>query len=306
MFDLSKDTILVRIRIRQPSGKRKDEQSSTETADRNGADADYVSTYISTLPKEDRMTYQTIGTEARNWFDEQTVVWDNTGWRLVSVKEYERIRQELEQRKAKFLEAAHALILRLPQIRRQLMQRGEKGCLGGLIDHVRLPERAEMQRAFAFQIETAAIANPKDLRLSHISAAAAKKIGEEIRQEQAAKVQDALRQVIERIRETVSAIARQACGEIEVADERTGEKSYRPANFKDSLIENARSLVAVIPGINITNDPFIAKIAKEMEEKLCPIEATDVRKEPAKRPEVAKKALSILERLKSGAVTAKV
>jgi hypothetical protein len=54
MFDLSKDAILVRVRIRQPSGKRKDEQSAVETADRHGADADYVSTYVSTLPKEER------------------------------------------------------------------------------------------------------------------------------------------------------------------------------------------------------------------------------------------------------------
>ena len=47
--------------------------------------------------------------------------------------------------------------------------------------------------------------------------------------------------------------------------------------FRDSLVENVRELIAVLPSFNLTGDSFLATLADRMERELCAHEAEELR-----------------------------
>jgi hypothetical protein len=78
-------------------------------------------------------------------------------------------------------------------------------------------------------------------------------------------------------------------------------KAYRPAVgenkaegvFRDSLVENVRDLVGLLPALNITSDPALAQIASRMA-VLCQEDASALRDLPSVRESVARDADAIL------------
>jgi hypothetical protein len=78
-------------------------------------------------------------------------------------------------------------------------------------------------------------------------------------------------------------------------------KAFKPAQggdraegiFRDSLVENVRELVAVLPSLNITGDPTLAAVAARME-ALCRDDADELRDNAAARASVAAEADAIL------------
>lgn len=109
------------------------------------------------------------------------------------------------------------------------------------------------------------------------------KEADRIREDMAAKVQArqdaALKDAWERVREVVSTIQLRA--------------SADKAVIRDSLIGNARELVALLPGLNVNDDPILAKVTDEIGNHL--LESTwNLRNSKASRLRLAEKAEQIL------------
>lgn len=65
--------------------------------------------------------------------------------------------------------------------------------------------------------------------------------------------------------------------------------------FRDSLIENLADLCQDLPKLNITNDPELEKMRREVESKICSTDPEDLRKNKELRKEVADSANDILK-----------
>lgn len=63
--------------------------------------------------------------------------------------------------------------------------------------------------------------------------------------------------------------------------------------FRDSLVGNIRTLVGTMPHLNLTDDPQLEEIRKQIEEKLLKTSATELRKNPEARKKIADEALEI-------------
>jgi hypothetical protein len=63
--------------------------------------------------------------------------------------------------------------------------------------------------------------------------------------------------------------------------------------FHDTLVDNVRDLVALLPGLNIMNDQRLADIATRMQ-GLCRDDADTLRDNPTARASVAAEADAIL------------
>lgn len=79
-----------------------------------------------------------------------------------------------------------------------------------------------------------------------------------------------------------------------VLEKMKGYTGSRQGAFRDSLIENLDELVALIPGLNITNDPVIDSLTKEIKDGLCFYSAEDLRNSDVAREITIEKAEAIL------------
>lgn len=293
-FNLAEDAMLIKVSISCFTGRKKDKVLAEEVALQKNANSDNISTSLSALDKEDRMPTQQIATAARNWLNEHSAIWDSDGWRLIGNATYEGLRQKLEEFKAEFIAAKDKLCARRDELASKAKHK-----LGKLADRCPFPELHELHAAFEFEIMTQPIANPDDIRLKHVSPQAAAQIAEGVRKAQAAKTQDALRQLVSRLLDTVTHAA--------------NKLSEKDAIFRDTLIDNVRDTVALVPALNLTNDPHIAKLAKEIAETVALAKPEVLREDPVARKVVAdkaaeavKKGRSILEKLQGGAVSNRV
>jgi hypothetical protein len=68
--------------------------------------------------------------------------------------------------------------------------------------------------------------------------------------------------------------------------------------FRDSLVDNVRSLVELLPKLNITGSNQLEDMRHRLADELCQIDTWDLRQDQSQREQVASKAEAILEELK--------
>lgn len=153
--------------------------------------------------------------------------------------------------------------------------------LGTMYNPADYPDPSDLYRKFDISIEFVPIPSAKDFRVDMADEAA-----EEIRSQITKAVNDrqneAVRDCYRRVHDVVSKI-----------QERLSNKD---AMFRDSLIENARDLMAVLPGLNITEDPVLTELHSEID-ALLQVRPDTLRRSPTKRQEVADAADAILAKL---------
>lgn len=73
--------------------------------------------------------------------------------------------------------------------------------------------------------------------------------------------------------------------------------SVKDAVFRDSLIDNLRDVVAVLPDLNIMEDPALERLRVKVEQSLTQFDAKELRKDADTRAHVAATASSLFEEI---------
>jgi hypothetical protein len=66
--------------------------------------------------------------------------------------------------------------------------------------------------------------------------------------------------------------------------------------FRDTLVENVKEMVNLVPSLNLTNDPKLAEAAAVIEKQLASLDPNDLRENKVTRQAVAEKAAAIAAR----------
>jgi hypothetical protein len=75
------------------------------------------------------------------------------------------------------------------------------------------------------------------------------------------------------------------------------EKLSSPdAIFRDTLVENVKEMIALVPSLNLTDDPKLKEAATLIEKQLGSLDPNDLRENKVSRKSVAEKAASIVAR----------
>jgi hypothetical protein len=279
-FDLSRDAILVKLTVRQYTGRKKDEILSIESAAANNADSKVIDSYLATMGKDDRMPIQKLGTAARQHLNFHSAMWDE-GRRVVANTGYEKLRTELEAMGMAFNAAVEELVGRHDELERKA-----RTSLGPILfDRCGFPTMQTLRDAYGFEIITEPITNPGDIRLRHVSADVVRGIEENTRRVHSGKVGDSLKQLVVRLHEVVDRVATTCATE--------------DAVFRDTMLTNVRALCDVVPSLNLTQDPFISRMTDDIASLIGTVEPKVLRENPAVRKEVADKAKSLAERLRT-------
>ncbi len=80
--------------------------------------------------------------------------------------------------------------------------------------------------------------------------------------------------------------------------QKLAEKTAEPdARFKLTTVENARELIELMPGWNISQHPAVAEIVEDIEHMLRGIDADGIRKDAGARADIAVQASKVVEKM---------
>ena len=107
-------------------------------------------------------------------------------------------------------------------------------------------------------------------------------------------------QVEERLHDAVGDLYRRLGEAVERVSERLQEDGEgKPLVFRDSMIENIRGLVDVVPRLNIFGDDRLARLCEQVKEKIASVEPASLRPsrafDPAARARVKRDADALTE-----------
>ena len=217
-----------------------------------------------------------ITNELRKHHYSRTLPWTDKGQRLLPSELFLDYRQDMAKYKADFQAAVSTFIKLYPQLVQDARMR-----LGTMYQAEDYPQPTDLSALFDITVEFAPVPDANDFRVD-----VSKETQDEIRQQitDAVSLRQAkmVKECWARMREVVGRIAEQ-CGK-------------ENGVIRDSLINNARDLVNILGGLNVTANPTIATIEVAIRSKLI-VPAAQLRTSPTVRAEVARVAHALLERM---------
>ena len=274
-FDIENKAYLVALKIRKWSPSKRIETSILES--HYSAKAGSVSASKHLLGGKENNSYadkleaiRIVADEARKFVYEQTLPWSNKGERILLTRNKSKFDTELRRLEGDFQAAVKDWVEVYPRAIKESAVH-----LGSLYNADDFP--SDISQCYDFALEPSAIPTGADFRLD---------IAEESMQE----MRDALD---ERNRELVGEAMRDAFGKLHkeikaIADFFDRENAGKKVRFHDSLVDNLKNLVKVLPDINLTDDQALLKLAKDAEKELSGLTSGKVKKMTPKEKETAR------------------
>lgn len=283
---LASRAIVVRLQIKQWSGRKLDREVTDEVNSTHGA-ADDAGRYNKLLlPKTELEPIETIVSSTRKEFEKRTLPWLDKGGRIMNAAAVMENDRWLSGQNRKFMEAVDEFVQKYPAL-----VDGAPNRLSGLFKREDYPDPDTLRDRYSMTLRKLPVPTPDDFRVSMSEAQASvirADIEAQVREGAAAAVKDVYRRVADVTGRMAERLA-----------------SYKPAKgkgdksegvFRDSLVENVRDLIEVLPMLNITGDPELVA----MVERLRPLAAWDakvLRENADVRKDVAREAQKILDQV---------
>lgn len=214
----------------------------------------------------------TLASEARNFHYHFTLPWSDKGQRILPSELFLDYQQGLAAIKGKFFKARDSFLAKYPQLVQDARIR-----LGTMYNPGDYPEPSRLLSSFDMTTEIMPVPDAFDFRVN-VDSETQDAIRAQITEAVAAKQHKAVKDCWARAREILERISVQ-CGNTK-------------GRIHDSLMDNAYDLVNLLKGLNITNDPQIAQMEKDIAALIVP--TTAIRRSQATRKRVADGAANIL------------
>jgi hypothetical protein len=212
--------------------------------------------------------------QIRMYHYKMTAPWMDNGARLLPAKlsmeyfaEVRRLKQDYQDKVRQFV---HLYSTTLVQAARQR--------LGTMYNPGDYPASSDLFRKFDVEVDIQPIPDGQDFRVD-ISDAERARIAQEIGDKVAERTHAAQRDAWARIREAVTAVE--------------SRLSTPKGRIYDTLIGNVETLVRILPGLNIANDPRMDQVCREVTDRLI-VDPQRLRDSISSRKRVAEAAREIL------------
>ena len=260
-MNLTHDAMLVSLRINSWSGRLYDRQASQQVAIHHDADTSAGRYNKRLLPKQAFAALAATMSNARTSHYANTLPWDDQGGRLLTVANYERYTAALDtlvervvRERARFIEDYDDYV---DQARLDL------GRLFRLEDY---PDTEALQGKFAIRYRIVPVPDARHF-MADLAQGETERVKRDIEQQVRTRLNDAQRDLYRRLGEAVE----------RVGERLREDENGKPLVFRDSLIENIRELVDVVPRLNIFADDDLAMLCREVKDKFAGIEPEALR-----------------------------
>lgn len=281
---LSERAMLARLTIKQWSARRIDKRITNEVNSAHNARADAGRYNKRLIAKAALESIAKIAWAARLEHYKLTSPWQDDGSRILSAKLYQQYASAMREYRIEFEEAAARFVDSYPSLIEQA-----KSELNGLFSEEDYPPAEQIAKRFEFAVQIFNVPDAADFRVT-LAYGQAADIRSEIEATMQSAMQTAMRDAWQRVADVVGHM-------------RDKLRAYRPATettkvegiFRDSLVENVKELVGILPALNLASDPALDEICMKLHRDCCFFSADDLRDSPAFRDTVSSAADSILE-----------
>jgi len=273
--------MLVSLNIKSYAARRYDRKVSQDVADQHQADHK-VGRYNKCLIDPKAASFLALSKArqaAYDWHYEQTLPWAQDGARVLPSTNYFEYAEVAQQHKRRFEQAATDFIADFPGL-----QAAAKLALNGLYREADYPSIERLKAKFAFEVTFLPVPDAQDWRVD-LGVEQEQAIREQITTQVERAANEAMRDIWQRLYDAVQHMV---------------ERLSQPdAVFRDSLIGNVRELCALLPRLNLTQDPALNAMIDEVRAKLSGNEPQRLRDDKDKRSQVAEQARALAARMAS-------
>ena len=269
---LSSSSILVDLHISCWTGRKMDKKVSAEIdADKNTTVK--AGNYHKSL-LAGALELEAIGKHAagiRNWLTVQTLPWSDTGTRLISTARLLGFQAELSIREQEYW----ALVGNFLTVYDQLVQAAQFR-LGDLFDADEYPSRDAIAAKFDFTYVFSPVPEAGDFRVD-IGNEGLAELAAQFEKHQNKFIEQAMADLWERLRTITTQLSNQL---------RINRDSGEKGKLYQSTLDNALELCEMLKSMNITNDPKLEKIRKELRMTLDGVDLKELKKNEYAREDV--------------------
>jgi hypothetical protein len=281
---LASRAMLVVPSIRQWSGRKLDREVTDAAAVEFQADSDAGRFNKLLIGREHIAAIARIAGKARNETYYQTAPWLDDGARVLPAMGYERFRATMLGLQGEFNRAVCEFVRAYPRLIDESRAR-----LGGMFKESDYPPADQIASRYGFSIRYLPIPTSGDFRLD---VPGADSIRAEIATAESEIAAAASRDAARRLLESVQHMAEK------LAAYQPGGNDGRAQNvFRDSLVENVRDLVEILPGLNLADSPVVTGLRELVAKHLCGNDAKTLREDSAVREKTARAASAIVAKM---------
>lgn len=271
---LSTKAMLITLSVSCWTGTRKDERVVEEVNARHGAkDSGRFSKYL--VAKDELQPLSSHASAIRAMHYRMTLPWLDNGARLLPARVFSDYSKELRQMKADYEALVNTFITRYDTFLRP----DAAIRLGSLYDSADYPAGYELREKFNVTTDIAPVPSGSDFRVD-VGDSERERIRAEIDARFSERLKSAVDDAWKRVRETV--------GNIQV------RLSADKPILRESLIDNAAELARVLPGLNVTDDPQLEAVCRDITNNLL-VDIVTLRTSRRERLRVAGIAQRILD-----------
>lgn len=280
---LATRAMVVSLSISQWSGRRLDREITDEVNSQHNAAADAGRYNKLLLPKEALEPIVKVVSETRTDFLKRTLPWIDNGGRIMAADAYLAHMAWIRAQRSKFETAVDEFIRDYPG--HVLAARAR---LNGMFKDEDYPTAEQLRMKFALECSVLPVPTSDDFRVTMSEAQAA-----HIRADIERQVSEATTLAVKDVYRRVADVSGRMVERLNAYKPAAKKGDRSEGVFRDSLVENVRDLIAILPALNITGDPALTSMA----EKLAPLaewDASVLREDEGKRKDVAATAEEIL------------
>lgn len=276
--NISEKALLVNLQISQWMARKHDRSETRALNQRHGLTVDAARVNKQLLPfaaELDRVHKTTAA--IRHDFAKNTLPWGQEGVNILNVEAYFEFTGKVNAWKSDWQSSVDAFLAAYPTYRQEA-----EVLLGSLFNPEDYPSENQLAEKFRFNVQFMPVPAKADWRVD---------LSDSVIDDLRASLEDAVRQ-------SMSEAMRTAWQRVYQVVSKAHERLSDPKNiFRDTLVENAQELVALLPALNIARDPDLDEMRRTLEKSLCAYNPSTLREDPAVRQGVAEQMAEIMRKM---------
>ena len=260
-MDLTRDAMLVSLRINNWSGRRYDREASHDVAVRNDADPSAGRYNKRLLPKPAFADMTKTMSKARALHYDNTLPWDDTGARLLTVANYDHYTATIDELAEQLVTERNVFIADYGDN----IDQARIG-LGGLFRIDDYPSQDSLRHRFAIRYRIVPVPDAEHF-IADLAAGDADRVKRDIEHLVQERLEDAITDLYKRLGEAVDHVVQRLDVDAE----------GKPLIFRNSLIGNIRDLVDIVPRLNIFGDERLAHLCQQVKDRIASVDPDELR-----------------------------
>lgn len=267
--------MLATLNIRRWTGRKTDKRAGTQLAEANGSKVDTVRATKDLIPRDQIKEINKTYDAAFELFKSMTLPWTDDGRRLIPAGVVLDFMARMSEIESNFWSKVETLREQYHELREQAAED-----LGDLFNIEDYPAAAVIPSKFAFAYELEPVPEAGDIR-TQLPDSVRDRIAGDLQSRMDSQLADATRSLHKRVYDAVSRMA--------------SVLSKDKPRIYASLMDDMHALIRVLPDLNLTNDPELARLSTLLDAKFSNVTTDQMRDDEELRIIKATEAQSVLD-----------